>query len=78
MQEGHIIRYKSKKLKDNEKNNETHDLQLEITIDALKTWRHYLIGRKVYLKINNVSLKYLFDQLDMHDRQERCLTFLSE
>ena len=36
------------------------------------------MGRKFLLNIDNMSLKYLFDQLDLNARQARWLAFLSE
>jgi len=44
MQEGHVICYKSRKLKENEKNYATHDLELATIVHALKMWRHYILG----------------------------------
>ena len=36
------------------------------------------MGRNFLLKIDNMILKYLFDQLDLNVRQARWLDFLSE
>ena len=36
------------------------------------------MGRNFLLKTNNMSLKYLFDQLDLNARQAIWLSFLSE
>ena len=43
MQDGYVICYESTKIKDHEKNYETHDLELATTLHALKMWRHYLL-----------------------------------
>ena len=64
--------------KEHEQNYPTHDLELAAIIHALKMWKHYLMGRKLLLNTDNMSLKYLFDQPDMNVRQARCLAFLSE
>ena len=61
LQNDHAICYESRKLKEHEKNYPTHDLELVAIFHALKMWRHYLMGRKFLLKIDNMSLKYLFD-----------------
>ncbi|XP_040987773.1 uncharacterized protein LOC121235491 [Juglans microcarpa x Juglans regia] len=42
MQEGRIVAYVPRQLKDHEKNYHTHDLELEATVFALKIWQHYL------------------------------------
>ena len=36
------------------------------------------MGRNFLLKTDNMSLKYLFDQPDLNERQARWLDFLSE
>ena len=48
------------------------------TFQIYKYINSYLMGRKFLLMIDNMSLKYLFDQLDMNARQARWLAFLSE
>jgi hypothetical protein len=45
-QNGFIICYESRKLKENENNYATHDLKLEAIVHALKKWRNYLMGRR--------------------------------
>ncbi|XP_062112467.1 uncharacterized protein LOC133823622 [Humulus lupulus] len=52
MQEGRVIAYASRKLKDYEKNYPTHDLELATVLFALKIWRHYLYGVRCILKFN--------------------------
>jgi len=44
MREGRIIAYASQQLKIHERNYQTHDLELEAVVFALKIWRHYLYG----------------------------------
>ncbi|WVZ80673.1 hypothetical protein U9M48_028130 [Paspalum notatum var. saurae] len=44
MQEGKVIAYASRQLRDHEKNYPTHDLELAAVVHALKVWRHYLFG----------------------------------
>jgi hypothetical protein len=39
-QDGFVICYESKKLKENEKNYATHDLELAAIIHALRKWRY--------------------------------------
>ena len=57
MQEGRVIAYASRQLKQHEEHYLTHDLELAAVVHALKIWRHYLLGNtcqrpqkpKVYL-----------------------------
>ena len=75
LQENYGVAYESRKLKEHEKKYATHDLELVAIIHALKMWRHYLIGRKLLLMSENISLKYLFDQHNLNARQARWLSF---
>jgi hypothetical protein len=77
-QNGHVICYESRKLKEHEKNYVTHDLELTAIVHALKMWRHYLMGRKFELRTDHSGLKYLFEQQTLNARKTRWLEFLSE
>ncbi|KAK1687113.1 hypothetical protein QYE76_047961 [Lolium multiflorum] len=48
MQGGKVISYLSRQLKQHEQNYPTHDLELAAVVLALKVWRHYLMGTKMY------------------------------
>jgi hypothetical protein len=61
IQEGFVVCYESRKLKEHEKNYATHDLELAAIIHALRKWRHYLMGKRFELRIDHNGLKYLFD-----------------
>ena len=78
MQDNHVVCYESIKLKEQEKNYATHDLELATIIHALNMWRPYLMGRKFDLRTNHCGLKYLFDQPTLNARQARWLEFLYE
>jgi hypothetical protein len=77
-QNGFVICYESRKLKEHEKNYATHDLELAAIVHALKKWRHYLMGRRFELRTDHNGLKYLFDQPTLNARQSRWLEFLCE
>ena len=57
MQDNRVICYESRKLKEDEKNYATHDLELGAIVHALKMWRHYLMGRRFELRIDHCGLK---------------------
>jgi hypothetical protein len=44
MQDGRVIACISRKMRRDEENYTTHDLELLAIIYALKVWRHYLVG----------------------------------
>jgi hypothetical protein len=77
-QNGFVICYESRKLKENERNYATHDLELAAIVHALRKWRHYLMGKRFELRIDQNGLKYLFDQPNLNARQIRWLEFLRE
>jgi hypothetical protein len=77
-QNGFVICYESRKLKENERHYATHNLELAAIMHALRKWRHYLMGKRFVLRINHNGLKYLFDQPTLNVRQRKCLEFLSE
>jgi hypothetical protein len=70
-QEGFVVCYESRKLKEHEKNYATHDLELAAVVHALRKWRHYLMGKKFELRIDHNSLKYLFDQPTLNAKKIR-------
>jgi hypothetical protein len=77
-QNGFIIYYESRKLKEHKRNYAIHDLELETIVHTLNKWRNYLMGRRFKLIIDHNSLKYLFDQPTLNARQSRWLEFLCE
>jgi hypothetical protein len=68
MQEGGVVAYSSRQLKIHEKHFPTHDLELAAVVHALKTWRHYLYGRKFDIYTDHKSLKYKFTQSELNMR----------
>ena len=66
MQDGHVIAYESRKLKDHEINYPTHDLELAAAVNALVCWRHFLLGHKFELHSDHRSLQYIFTQPNLN------------
>jgi len=78
MQNGKVIAYASRQLKDYEKNYPTHDLELAGVIFALKIWRHYLYGSPCKIFTDHKSLKYIFTQKELTLHQRRWLELLKD
>jgi hypothetical protein len=78
MQEGRVVAYASRQLKDHEKNYPTQDLELAAVVHALKIWRHYLYGAWCEIHTDHQSLKYLFTQKDLNMRQRRWLELIKD
>jgi hypothetical protein len=77
-QEGFVICYESRKMKEHERNYATHDLELETIVHTLRKLRNYLMGRRFELRTDHNGLKYLFDQSNLNARKTRWLEFLCE
>jgi hypothetical protein len=71
IQNGFVICYESRKLKEHERNYSNHDLELASIVHSLRKWRHYLMGRRFELRIDHNGLNYLFDQPTLNVRQSR-------
>ncbi|WVZ48657.1 LOW QUALITY PROTEIN: hypothetical protein U9M48_000078 [Paspalum notatum var. saurae] len=78
IQEGKVIAYASRQLRDHEKNYPTHDLELAAVVHALKVWRHYLFGQKCDIYTDHKSLKYIFTQTELNMRQRRWLELIKD
>ncbi|KAA0036143.1 reverse transcriptase [Cucumis melo var. makuwa] len=78
MQDGNVIAYASRQLKEHECNYSTHDLELAAVVLALKIWRHYLFGEKCHIFTDHKSMKYIFDQKELNLRQRRWLELIKD
>eukprot|EP00253_Pinus_taeda_P020845 PITA_20845 len=77
MQEGKVIAYESRKLKEHEQRYSAYDLELIAVIHALKMWQHFLLGRKFMLLTDHHSLTHYFSQPTLNARQGHWADFLS-
>ena len=71
IQNGKVVAYASRQLKDHEKNYLTHDLEMADVVFTFKIWRHYLYGVKCEKHTNSKSLKYIFTHKELNMRQRR-------
>ena len=78
MQRGRVIAYASRQLKTYEENYPTHDLELATVVHALKIWRHYLYGATCQIFTDHKSLKYIFTQRELNNRQRRWLELIKD
>ena len=78
MQNGRVIAYASRQLKDHEQCYPTHDLKLAAVVHTLKMERHYLIGNKCDIYTDHKILKYFFTQEDLNMRQRRWLELIKD
>ena len=59
-------------------NYATHDLELTAVVQALKTWRHFLIETSCDVYTDRKSLKYIFTQTELNLRQRRWLEIIKD
>lgn len=59
IQDGHPVAYESRKLTDSQLRWPTHEKYLYAVVHCLKSWRHYVGGKKTKVFTDNISLKYL-------------------
>ncbi|KAK1677859.1 hypothetical protein QYE76_038707 [Lolium multiflorum] len=78
MQEGKVISYLSRQLKQHEQNYPTHNLELAAVVLALKVWRHYLKGNRCESYSDHKSLKYIFTQKELNMRQRRWIELIKD
>ena len=78
MQDGRVVAYLSRQLRPHEENYATHDLELVAVVHALKTWRHYLLGKRCEINTDHKSLKYIFTQRELNMRQRRWLELIKD
>ncbi|XP_062118562.1 uncharacterized protein LOC133832204, partial [Humulus lupulus] len=78
MQEGKVVAYASRQLKDYEQRYPTHDLELAAVVFALKIWRHHLYGDRCEIYTDHKSLKYFFTQKELNMRQRRWLELVKD
>ena len=78
MQDGKVIAYASRQLKEYEQRYPTHDLELAAVVFALKIWIHYLYGEKCEIYTDHKSLKYFFTRKDLNMRQRRWLELVKD
>ena len=78
MQDRHVIAYASRQLHPHEENYPTHDLELAAVVYALKTRRHYLLGKHCEIYTEHQSLKYIFTQPGLNLRKRRWLELISD
>ncbi|KAL8119910.1 hypothetical protein AgCh_017144 [Apium graveolens] len=78
MQDGKVIVYASRKLKEYEIRYPADDLELVAIVFSLKIWRHYLYWEKCEIYTNHKSLKYVFTEKEINMRQRRWLELIKD
>jgi hypothetical protein len=67
MQQGKVIAYATRQLKNHKRNYPTHDLKLAAVVFALKILRYYLYRSLCDIYTDHKSLKYIFTKKDLSE-----------
>ena len=78
MQNGKVIAYASRQLKDYKQKYPTHDLELAAVVFTLKIWRHYLHRVWCEIYIDHKNLEYFFTQHELNMRQRQWLELVKD
>ena len=68
----------SKKFCDTELKYDIHDKKMVVIIDCFKEWRHYLIGQRVVVYMDDKNLEYFNTTKILNSRQARWAEILSD
>jgi hypothetical protein len=77
-QNGHVVCYESRNLKEHERLYATDDLELESIVYSLNMWRHYRICKIFELRTDHSGMKYMFGHSSLNARKSKWLEFLTE
>ena len=71
MQNRHPLAYESQKLRGLELLYSIYDKEMLAIMHALDEFRQYLVGAQFVVKSDHNSLKYLLEQKDLNERQQK-------
>ncbi|EOY14333.1 Uncharacterized protein TCM_033714 [Theobroma cacao] len=63
MQQGHPMAYESRKLNDTERRYMAQEKDMTVVVHYLRVWRHYLLGARFVVKIDNVANSFFETQI---------------
>ncbi|KAH9290754.1 hypothetical protein KI387_034871, partial [Taxus chinensis] len=74
MQDHHLIAYVSRKLRDNKRLYSTYYKEMLAIMHALAKFRQYLVGGKFVVRTDHNNLKYILEQKELNERQQKWVT----
>ncbi|MCO5566369.1 hypothetical protein L7F22_020046 [Adiantum nelumboides] len=77
MQDGHVIVYESRVLREPEKHMQIYEKELLAVIHSLESWKHYLLGADFTVQIDHESLRYFLTQAKLSEKHLSWANFLS-
>ena len=71
MKNNHPIAFESHKLREYEQHYSIYDKEMLATMHALAKFRQYLVGNKFKVKTDNNTLRFLMEQKELSERQQK-------
>jgi hypothetical protein len=71
MQNGHPIAFESRKLREYERHYSIYDKEMLAIMHALTKFRQYLVGNRFKVKTDHNSLRFLMEQKELTERQQK-------
>nr|GEY07583.1 uncharacterized protein [Tanacetum cinerariifolium] len=78
MQNGHPIAFERWKLNETERKYTVQEKEITAVIHCLRIWRHYLLGSRFAIKMDNFSMSYFQTQKKLSPKQAHWQDFLAE
>ncbi|KAK8579198.1 hypothetical protein V6N12_069527 [Hibiscus sabdariffa] len=78
LQNGHPVAFESRKLNGTKSRYTTQEKELLALIHCLRAWRHYLLGMRFVVRIDNIVASHILTQPKLSARQARWQEFLAE
>ena len=76
MQDSHPITFENQKLNETKRRNTVQKKEMTVMVHCLCTLRHYLLGSRFVLKMNNVATSYFQTQKKFSPKQAKWQDFL--
>lgn len=76
MQNHHPITFESHKLKDYEQHYSVCEKEMLASMHALAKFRQYLVGNRFKVKVDHNSLRFLMEQKELSERQQKWISEL--
>ena len=75
-QEDRPVAFFSEKLNESRHKYSPYDKEFYVVVQALKHWRHYLLGNEVVLFLDNSALQYVMQQHKLNHKHAKWVEYL--
>ncbi|XP_039165520.1 uncharacterized protein LOC120291836 [Eucalyptus grandis] len=76
--DGHPVAFESRKLNNIERRYTIQEKEMTAVVHCLRTWRHYILGSKFVVRMDNVATSYFQTQKKLSPKQARWQDFLAK